>query len=62
MGLLVEDLLLLARLDRERPLTFAPVELPVLALDAVQAAEATAPGAADRAGDPGRAGAAGGVR
>ncbi|MEU4559669.1 ATP-binding protein [Actinoplanes sp. NPDC023936] len=43
MGLLVEDLLLLARLDRERPLTLAPVELPVLALDAVQAAEATAP-------------------
>jgi two-component system OmpR family sensor kinase len=43
MGLLVEDLLLLARLDRERPLTLAPVELPVLALDAVQAAEAIAP-------------------
>lgn len=43
MGLLVEDLLLLARLDRERPLTLAPVELPVLALDAVQAAEAVAP-------------------
>jgi two-component system OmpR family sensor kinase len=44
MGLLVEDLLLLARLDRERPLTLAPVELPVLAMDAVQAAQATAPG------------------
>ncbi len=43
MGLLVEDLLLLARLDRERPLTLAPVELPVLAVDAVQAARATAP-------------------
>jgi two-component system OmpR family sensor kinase len=43
MGLLVEDLLLLARLDRERPLTLAPVELPVLAIDAVQAAEAIAP-------------------
>jgi two-component system OmpR family sensor kinase len=43
MGLLVEDLLLLARLDRERPLILGPVELPVLALDAVQAAEATAP-------------------
>ncbi|MFI6077031.1 sensor histidine kinase [Actinoplanes sp. NPDC051343] len=43
MGLLVEDLLLLARLDRERPLTLGPVELPVLAIDAVQAAEATAP-------------------
>jgi two-component system OmpR family sensor kinase len=43
MGLLVEDLLLLARLDRERPLTLGPVELPVLALEAVQAAEAIAP-------------------
>jgi two-component system OmpR family sensor kinase len=43
MGLLVEDLLLLARLDRERPLTLGPVELPVLAMDAVQAAKAIAP-------------------
>jgi two-component system OmpR family sensor kinase len=43
MGLLVEDLLLLARLDRERPLTLAPVELPVLAMDAVQAAQAIDP-------------------
>ncbi len=43
MGLLVEDLLLLARLDRERPLTLAPVELPVLAMDAVLAARASAP-------------------
>jgi two-component system OmpR family sensor kinase len=43
MGLLVEDLLLLARLDRERPIELAPVELPVLAVDAVQAAEAVAP-------------------
>ncbi|MBU2670807.1 HAMP domain-containing histidine kinase [Actinoplanes bogorensis] len=43
MGLLVEDLLLLARLDRERPLTLGPVELPVLALDAIDAAEAMAP-------------------
>ncbi|MEU7902918.1 HAMP domain-containing sensor histidine kinase [Actinoplanes sp. NPDC049118] len=43
MGLLVEDLLLLARLDRERPITLAPVELTVLAVDAVQAAHATAP-------------------
>jgi two-component system OmpR family sensor kinase len=43
MGLLVEDLLLLARLDRERPLTLGPVELPVLAVDAVEAARATAP-------------------
>jgi two-component system OmpR family sensor kinase len=43
MGLLVEDLLLLARLDRERPIELAPVELPVLAVDAVKAAQATAP-------------------
>jgi two-component system OmpR family sensor kinase len=43
MGLLVEDLLLLARLDRERPLALAPVEMPVLAIDAVQAAQAVAP-------------------
>ncbi|WP_406078403.1 ATP-binding protein [Micromonospora sp. NBC_00858] len=43
MGLLVEDLLLLARLDRERPLSLAPVELPVLASDAVHAARAIAP-------------------
>jgi two-component system OmpR family sensor kinase len=43
MGLLVEDLLLLARLDRERPVSLAPVELPVLAADAVQAAQAVAP-------------------
>ena len=50
MGLLVEDLLLLARLDRERPLALAPVELPVLAVDAVQAAQAIAPDRHDRAG------------
>ncbi|MEH1168593.1 HAMP domain-containing sensor histidine kinase [Micromonospora sp. CPCC 205539] len=43
MGLLVEDLLLLARLDRERPLSLAPVELPVLASEAVDAARAMAP-------------------
>ena len=43
MGLLVEDLLLLARLDRERPLSLSPVELPVLAMDAVQAVEAMEP-------------------
>ncbi|MDG4805992.1 HAMP domain-containing sensor histidine kinase [Micromonospora sp. WMMD1120] len=43
MGLLVEDLLLLARLDRERPLALTPVELPVLASDAVQAARVVAP-------------------
>ncbi|MEV6489392.1 HAMP domain-containing sensor histidine kinase [Actinoplanes sp. NPDC051633] len=43
MGLLVEDLLLLARLDRERPIQLAPVELPVLALEAVEAARVVAP-------------------
>jgi two-component system OmpR family sensor kinase len=40
MGLLVGDLLLLARLDRERPIEEAPVELPVIASEAVQAARA----------------------
>jgi two-component system OmpR family sensor kinase len=42
MGLLVEDLLLLARLDQERPLEQAPVELPVIVSDAVHAARAVA--------------------
>ncbi len=35
MGLLVEDLLLLARLDQQRPLEHQPVELLALATDAV---------------------------
>lgn len=43
MGLLVEDLLLLARMDHERPLQPTPVELRVLAVDAVQAARVVAP-------------------
>jgi two-component system, OmpR family, sensor kinase len=43
MGLLVEDLLLLARLDEERPLQLAPVPLRVIANDAVAAARAIAP-------------------
>lgn len=43
MGLLVEDLLLLARVDQERPLDLTPVELRVLAVDAVQAARVVAP-------------------
>src|SRR5690606_33191230 len=43
MGLLVQDLLLLARLDRERPLDLAPVELAVSVADAVQAARAIEP-------------------
>ncbi len=44
MGLLVDDLLLLARLDHERPLAFAPVDLRVLAADALHAARVSAPG------------------
>jgi two-component system OmpR family sensor kinase len=43
MGLLVEDLLLLARLDEERPLSVAPLDLRVIANDAVIAARAVAP-------------------
>ncbi len=43
MGLLVEDLLLLARMDEERPLQPAPVELRVLAMEAVQGTQVTAP-------------------
>jgi two-component system OmpR family sensor kinase len=40
MGILVEDLLLLARLDDQRPMEFAPVDLTVLAAEAVQDARA----------------------
>jgi two-component system, OmpR family, sensor kinase len=43
MGLLVEDLLLLARLDRERPLRPTPVQLADLISDAASAAHAVAP-------------------
>jgi two-component system, OmpR family, sensor kinase len=43
MGLLVEDLLLLARLDQQRPLEREPVDLGVLAVDAVHDAHALAP-------------------
>jgi two-component system, OmpR family, sensor kinase len=43
MGLLVEDLMVLARLDRQRPLARDPVHLAALALDAVAAAGARAP-------------------
>ncbi len=43
MGLLVEDLLLLARLDQERPMSYAPVALPALVRDAAEAARAVAP-------------------
>jgi two-component system OmpR family sensor kinase len=43
MGLLVEDLLLLARLDMERPLTLTALELRVIANDAVTAARVVGP-------------------
>lgn len=43
MGLLVDDLLLLARLDQERPLERAPVHLATLAADAVHDAQVVAP-------------------
>jgi two-component system OmpR family sensor kinase len=43
MGLLVEDLLQLARLDQQRPLTVAPVDLAELAGDAVHDARAVQP-------------------
>ncbi len=44
MGLLVDDLLLLARLDQQRPLQHAPVDLGAVAASAVEAARAAAPG------------------
>jgi two-component system OmpR family sensor kinase len=43
MGLLVDDLLLLARLDQQRPFGHEPVDLVVVANDAVEAARAVAP-------------------
>ena len=43
MGLLVEDLLLLARLDQQRPLDRKPVDLGLLAADAVHDARTVAP-------------------
>jgi two-component system OmpR family sensor kinase len=43
MGVLVNDLLLLARLDQQRPLEQAPVDLVALATDAVHDARAVAP-------------------
>ncbi|MDQ6728558.1 MAG: HAMP domain-containing histidine kinase [Actinomycetota bacterium] len=43
MGELVEDLLLLARLDQGRPLERAPVDLTAIVLDAVTAAKAVEP-------------------
>ncbi|MCG5219929.1 sensor histidine kinase [Streptosporangium sp. KLBMP 9127] len=43
MGLLVDDLLLLARLDRQRPIAADPVDLLALAADAVHDARMLAP-------------------
>jgi signal transduction histidine kinase len=43
MGLLVDDLLLLARLDQQRPLQHGPVDLRAVAASAVEAARAAAP-------------------
>ncbi|RMI38368.1 HAMP domain-containing protein [Actinomadura harenae] len=43
MGLLVEDLLLLARLDRQRPVERRPVDLLAVAAEAVQEARVLAP-------------------
>ncbi|WP_137723277.1 sensor histidine kinase [Prescottella subtropica] len=43
MGLLVEDLLLLARMDAQRPLDRVPVDLLAIAVDAVHDARALAP-------------------
>jgi two-component system, OmpR family, sensor kinase len=43
MGVLVEDMLLLARLDQQRPLDHRPVDLLTLAADAVHDARVVAP-------------------
>ena len=43
MGILVEDMLLLARLDQQRPLAAHPVDLLTLAADAVHDARVVAP-------------------
>jgi two-component system OmpR family sensor kinase len=44
MGVLVQDMLLLARLDQQRPIEHRPVDLLTLAADAVQDARIIAPG------------------
>ena len=44
MGVLVEDMLLLARMDQQRPLESRPVDLLMLAADAVHDARVVAPG------------------
>ena len=43
MSVLVEDMLLLARLDQQRPLDFRPVDMLTLAADAVHDARVVAP-------------------
>jgi two-component system OmpR family sensor kinase len=43
MGVLVEDLLLLARIDQQRPLEHRPVDMLAIAADAVQDARMVAP-------------------
>jgi two-component system OmpR family sensor kinase len=43
MGLLVDDLLLLARMDQERPLVLSPVDLLLVAADVVHDARAGSP-------------------
>jgi two-component system OmpR family sensor kinase len=43
MGVLVEDLLMLARLDQQRPLSMAPVDVLAVVTEAVQAARVTSP-------------------
>jgi two-component system, OmpR family, sensor kinase len=56
MGLLVEDLLLLARLDQQRPLAHQPVDMLSLAADAVHDARMLAPNRAiDLSVQPGAA-------
>ncbi len=43
MGLLVDDLLLLARLDQQRPVQHTPVDLGAMAQSAIEAARAASP-------------------
>src|SRR4051794_41905603 len=62
MGLLVEDLLLLARLDQERPLALDHVDLRVLAGGAGGAGPAGGPAPEKTPGGPRRPGPPGGGR
>ena len=62
MGLLVDDLLLLARLDAQRPLEQHRVDLLALASDAVHDAQAVAPEAHDHHGGARRPRHPGGAR